>query len=89
MRKVLFLLLSVVMIVSCAQTKDVSYKEKNRTSNSNGYWQQSVDYTMDIDMNVNNYQYKGTQKLVYTNNSPDDLDPVSYTHLTLPTTPYV
>lgn len=42
------------------------------------YWQQHVDYTMDIQMNVENYQYTGTQKLVYTNNSPDVLDRVFY-----------
>ncbi len=42
------------------------------------YWQQHVDYTMDIDMDVHNYQYKGTQKLVYTNNSPDALYKVFY-----------
>lgn len=42
------------------------------------YWQQHVDYTMDIDMNVENYQYKGKQKLVYTNNSPDELNMVFY-----------
>ena len=29
-------------------------------------------------MNVNNHQYKGKQKLVYTNNSPDVLDKVFY-----------
>ena len=46
--------------------------------NSNGYWQQHVDYTMDIDVNVKDYQYKGKQKLVYTNNSPDVLDKVFY-----------
>ena len=79
MRKVLFLILSIVMIISCAQTKDVRYIEKShKVANNNNYWQQSVDYIMDIDMNVNNYQYKGTQKLVYTNNSPDDLDHVYY-----------
>jgi len=44
----------------------------------NGYWQQHVDYTMEVDMNVKNYQYTGTQKLVYTNNSPDDLNRVYY-----------
>jgi hypothetical protein len=33
---------------------------------------------MDIDMDVNNYQYKGKQQLVYTNNSPDELDKVFY-----------
>jgi len=42
------------------------------------YWQQHVDYTMDIDVDVDNYQYHGTQKLVYTNNSPDVLDRVFY-----------
>ncbi|WP_240614783.1 M1 family metallopeptidase [Polaribacter filamentus] len=42
------------------------------------YWQQHVAYTMDIDMDANNYQYKGKQKLVYTNNSPDELTKVFY-----------
>ena len=44
----------------------------------NGYWQQHVDYTMNIDFNVKNYQYSGVQKLVYTNNSPDVLNHVFY-----------
>ena len=43
-----------------------------------GYWQQKVDYEMNIDMNVENYTYKGTQKLTYTNNSPDVLNKVFY-----------
>ncbi len=42
------------------------------------YWQQHVDYFMDVDMNVENFQYTGTQKLVYTNNSPDQLQKVYY-----------
>ena len=42
------------------------------------YWQQRADYTMSIDMNVKNYQYTGTQHLVYTNNSPDTLDFIFY-----------
>ncbi|CAZ95733.1 M1 family metallopeptidase [Zobellia galactanivorans] len=42
------------------------------------YWQQHVDYTMEVDMNVDNFQYTGTQKLVYTNNSPDELSRVYY-----------
>lgn len=42
------------------------------------YWQQHVDYKMEIDMNVKNYQYKGKQTLVYTNNSPDVLNRVYY-----------
>lgn len=43
-----------------------------------GYWQQEVDYTMNIDVNVENYQYTGAMKLVYTNNSPDDLERVFF-----------
>ncbi|WP_067030572.1 M1 family metallopeptidase [Allomuricauda sp. CP2A] len=45
---------------------------------NNSYWQQHVDYTMDVAMDVKTYQYTGTQKLVYTNNSPDVLDRVFY-----------
>lgn len=81
MRKLFLLLVSVGFIFACAETRDMQYSEnsKNKTSsNTNGYWQQQVDYTMDIDMDVNNYQYKGKQQLVYTNNSPDDLDRVFY-----------
>ena len=39
----------------------------------NGYWQQEVDYQIDIDFDVKKHQMNGTQKLVYTNNSPDTL----------------
>ncbi len=56
--------------------------QKNNNKNSNGYWQQHVDYTMDIDMNVKKYRYKGKQTLLYTNNSPDVLHKVFY-HLYL------
>ena len=42
------------------------------------YWQQHVDYTMDIDMDVENYRFTGKQKLIYTNNSPDQLNEVFY-----------
>jgi hypothetical protein len=45
---------------------------------AHGYWQQKVAYTMDVEMNVNNDQFKGIQKLVYTNNSPDTLYKVYY-----------
>lgn len=43
-----------------------------------GYWQQRADYTMEVDFDVEKHQYTGTQKLVYTNNSPDTLDRVFY-----------
>jgi hypothetical protein len=41
-------------------------------------WQQRVKYTMNIDMNVQTNQFKGTQKLEYSNNSPDTLYKVFY-----------
>ena len=52
----------------------VSVTAQNNTS----YWQQKVNYKMSIDMDVTNWQYKGTQELVYTNNSPDTLSKVFY-----------
>ena len=42
------------------------------------YWQQHVDYTMDIDVDTEKHQYKGKQTLVDTNNSPDVIDRVYY-----------
>ncbi|WP_333875726.1 M1 family metallopeptidase [Flavobacterium sp.] len=47
-------------------------------SQSTSYWQQKADYKMDVVMDVKNYQYKGKQELVYTNNSPDTLRKVYY-----------
>ena len=46
------------------------------------YWQQHVDYKMEVNMDVKNYQYTGKQELTYTNNSPDTLKVVFY-HLFL------
>ena len=48
------------------------------SAQSTAYWQQHVDYKMDVAMDVKNYQYKGKQELVYTNNSPDTLRKVYY-----------
>ena len=48
------------------------------SQNNYEYWQQHVDYTMDIKMDVNSFNYEGTQKLIYTNNAPDDLERVFY-----------
>ena len=43
-----------------------------------GYWQQHVDYKMDIDFIADSNQFRGHQELVYTNNSPDTLYKVFY-----------
>lgn len=48
------------------------------TSQTNGYWQQKVDYTMRISMDINSNKYKGYQRLVYYNNSPDTISKVYY-----------
>ncbi|MCO5724178.1 M1 family metallopeptidase [Robiginitalea marina] len=45
---------------------------------NHAYWQQQVDYTMEVSMDVKTFRYQGTQKLVYTNNSPDTLGRVFY-----------
>lgn len=42
------------------------------------YWQQEVAYEMSIDMDVKTNRFTGTQKLHYTNNSPDTLKKVFY-----------
>lgn len=44
------------------------------------YWQQKADYKMDVKMDVKSFTYKGTQEIIYTNNSPDTLKKV-YFHL--------
>lgn len=46
--------------------------------NNSPYWQQHVDYAMVVNMDVETYQYTGTQKLVYTNNSPEAINRVYY-----------
>ena len=50
----------------------------NIYAQSSTYWQQKVDYKMEVSIDVKTYQYKGTQKLVYTNNSNDTLRKVYY-----------
>lgn len=41
-------------------------------------WQQAIEYSMEIDFDVKKHQFRGTQQIVYTNNSPDVLDKVFY-----------
>lgn len=47
-------------------------------SQKSTYWQQHVDYKMEVSMDVKTYQYKGKQELIYTNNSQDTLRRVFY-----------
>jgi Peptidase family M1 domain len=63
--KKLFLLFSILFI-------------SNIFAQSSSYWQQKVDYKMQVSIDVKTYQYKGSQQLVYTNNSNDTLRKVYY-----------
>lgn len=67
MKKIIFFLLG------CVTTSVAQHKNPNP-----GYWQQHVDYKMDVKMDVKNFTYTGTQELKYTNNSPDTLKKVYY-----------
>ncbi len=42
------------------------------------YWQQHLDYSMDVDVDVKHYRYTGKQSILYTNNSPDTLYNIYY-----------
>ena len=42
------------------------------------YWQQAVDYTIAVELDAATAQYVGTEKIVYTNNSPETLRKVFF-----------
>lgn len=65
MKKKLFLFALAIILVVLAQAQP-------------DRWQQRVKYTMDINMDVLTNQFRGKQKLQYTNNSPDTLTRVFY-----------
>jgi len=46
-----------------------------------GYWQQRVEYTMDINFDHIKHQYIGKQKIVYYNNSSDTLTKVFFSFI--------
>jgi hypothetical protein len=48
------------------------------TGISQDYWQQRVDYAMDVRLDVKTNRVTGSQKLTYTNNSRDTLTKVYY-----------
>ena len=78
MKSQLVIFFYLAFLMSCGSKKAIQIENTSISTSKSTYWQQHVDYKMDIDMDVNSYQYKGTQKLVYTNNSPDVLHKVFY-----------
>jgi hypothetical protein len=69
---------SIFLIYLFANVHNICFAQELNDVEVPNYWQQHVDYTMAIDMDVKTYQYTGTQQLVYTNNSPDELHRVFY-----------
>ena len=76
--KMKFLKLATLFIISVYAYGATAQPKPSNLNNNKGYWQQHVDYKMDINMNVENYNFSGEQTLVYTNNSPDVLNRVYY-----------
>jgi hypothetical protein len=77
MKQLLIFALTLSTLFSFAKRIE-SKKIRSQKNTIDTYWQQHVDYKMDIDMDVKTYQYKGKQTLIYTNNSPDILHKVFY-----------
>ncbi|MBY0433133.1 MAG: M1 family metallopeptidase [Cyclobacteriaceae bacterium] len=48
------------------------------SQSQNAYWQQRVEYSMNVSLDVATHRVNGTQRLVYYNNSPDTLTKVYY-----------
>lgn len=88
MKRLFFSALSLLIFFACNSAKEAVSTPKipstpitpalQNVATKSTYWQQHVDYKMEIDMDVKNYQYKGKQTLVYTNNSLDVLNRVYY-----------
>ncbi|WP_298954040.1 M1 family metallopeptidase [uncultured Nonlabens sp.] len=75
MKKIALILTAAIALAGCSSSKNVA---SSQDRGSGTYWQQHVNYDMDVNMDVDRYQYTGKQKLVYTNNSPETLDRVYY-----------
>ncbi|SFJ72993.1 M1 family metallopeptidase [Myroides guanonis] len=67
----------ILIAIAILSTSIFTHAQKNPNP---GYWQQRVNYQMDVNMDVEKFTYEGTQKLTYSNNSPDTLKNV-YFHL--------
>lgn len=72
----------VLILIACCssllaqnfQSTSNPYYWKNKISAKSEYWQQDVDYTIDAYLDEKNEIIRGTEQIMYTNNSPDELD---------------
>ena len=95
MRKILIIIIILVNTLSFAQvTYDPLSPPNTYQNNDNpnywknkmphpGYWQQDVYYNIKANIDEHTDIISAEQELIYTNNSPDNLD-VVYFHLFLP-----
>lgn len=60
-----------IIVIAFVLLGSVSYTQAGR-------WQQRAEYKMEIDFDAESHQFSGLQKLVYHNNSPDELSKVFY-----------
>lgn len=74
MKKLTGQLLALIMLTSTVTIN----AQQQATRQAHERWQQEAHYTMEIDMDVETNRYQGKQKIVYTNNSPDELNQVFY-----------
>ena len=72
-KNILITLFALIIVTNKVQALSETTSEANYPN-----WQQHVNYKMEVDMDVTTFQYKGSQELIYTNNSPDVLNRVYY-----------
>ena len=56
-------------LIACAIVLSISLYGQRR-----GYWQQHIDYDIQVQLDVDDHTFSGTQNIRYQNNSPDTLD---------------
>jgi Peptidase family M1 domain len=88
LHKLFLLFLMAIIAQDCSSpeviqvtSKSVSFDKNASTSDKKSdseRWQQRAEYTMNVDFDHTQHQYKGSQKLIYYNNSPDALDKVFF-----------
>ena len=66
-------LLVVLFSLFAVSSVDAQVPGFRAAQNSNTYWQQSVDYTIDVTLSHDGRTISGSESIFYTNNSPDTL----------------
>ena len=75
---VVFALLTFLTVSAFVFVSPLLLAPQSAHAQSPENWQQRVDYDMDITLLADTHQLRGSQRLTYTNNSPDTLKAVYY-----------